>query len=162
MIIDSLPEVRDLSIEQKWQLAEELWGENGHRLSVVRPAIIESALQHPYPGWIDGFKVADPLIIAYGRGQLPDFPGLPDSILDIIPVDFVVNAALAVAARPAKPNSPEYFQVVSGKTNPLPFHRMYENVNSYFTENPLPDTVFGKPAQIRLEGEKLVMEPLKF
>ncbi|MDC8773752.1 septum site-determining protein MinC [Roseateles albus] len=29
------------------------------------------------------------------------------------------------------------------------------------TENPLPDTVFGKPAQIRLEGEKLVMEPLK-
>ncbi|WP_442953240.1 septum site-determining protein MinC [Paucibacter sp. XJ19-41] len=29
------------------------------------------------------------------------------------------------------------------------------------TENPLPDTVFAKPAQIRLEGEKLVMEPLK-
>lgn len=29
------------------------------------------------------------------------------------------------------------------------------------TENPLPDTVLGKPAQIRLEGEKLVMEPLK-
>ncbi|MCV2367358.1 septum site-determining protein MinC [Roseateles oligotrophus] len=29
------------------------------------------------------------------------------------------------------------------------------------TENPLPDTVFGKAAQIRLEGEKLVMEPLK-
>ena len=29
------------------------------------------------------------------------------------------------------------------------------------TENPLHDSVFGKPAQIRLEGEKLVMEPLK-
>ncbi|MBT9492064.1 MAG: septum site-determining protein MinC, partial [Paucibacter sp.] len=29
------------------------------------------------------------------------------------------------------------------------------------TENPLPETVFGKPAQIRLEGEKLIMEPLK-
>lgn len=29
------------------------------------------------------------------------------------------------------------------------------------TENPLPDTVQGKPAQIRLEGEKLVMEALK-
>jgi septum site-determining protein MinC len=28
------------------------------------------------------------------------------------------------------------------------------------TENPLPDTVLGKPAQVRLEGEKLVMEPL--
>ncbi len=119
--------------------AEELWSQAGHRLSVVRPSIIESALYHPFPGWIDGFKVADPLIIAYGRGQLPDFPGLPDSILDVIPVDFVVNAALAVAARPAKPNEAKYFQVVSGKTNPLPFHRMYENVNEYFTTNPLPD-----------------------
>lgn len=119
--------------------AEELWSQAGHRLSIVRPSIIESALKHPFPGWIDGFKVADPLIIAYGRGQLPDFPGLPDSILDVIPVDFVVNAALAAAARPAKPNDAQYFQVVSGKTNPLPFHRMYENVNRYFTENPLPD-----------------------
>ncbi|MDP3208000.1 MAG: SDR family oxidoreductase, partial [Rhodoglobus sp.] len=119
--------------------AEELWSREGHRLSVVRPSIIESSLYHPYPGWIDGFKVADPLIIAYGRGQLPDFPGLPDSVLDVIPVDFVVNAALAVAARPAKPNKPEYFQIVSGKTNPLPLYRMYENVNQYFTNNPLPD-----------------------
>ncbi len=119
--------------------AEELWSQAGHRLSIVRPSIIESALHHPFPGWIDGFKVADPLIIAYGRGQLPDFPGLPDSVLDVIPVDFVVNAALAVAARPAKPNDAQYFQVVSGKSNPLPFHRMYENVNQYFTTNPLPD-----------------------
>jgi phosphoserine phosphatase len=119
--------------------AEELWAQSGHRLSIVRPSIIESSLYHPFPGWIDGYKVADPLIIAYGRGQLPDFPGLPDSILDVIPVDFVVNAALAVAARPAIPAEPEYFQVVSGKTNPLPFHRMYENVNEYFTANPLPD-----------------------
>lgn len=119
--------------------AEELWSQAGHRLSIVRPSIIESSLHHPFPGWIDGFKVADPLIIAYGRGQLPDFPGLPDSILDVIPVDFVVNAALAAAARPAKPNEAQYFQVVSGKSNPLPFHRMYENVNTYFTKNPLPD-----------------------
>jgi fatty acyl-CoA reductase len=119
--------------------AEELWAQAGHRLSIVRPSIIESALHHPFPGWIDGFKVADPLIIAYGRGQLPDFPGLPDSVLDVIPVDFVVNAALAVAARKAEPNAPKYYQVVSGKSNPLPFHRMYENVNTYFTANPLPN-----------------------
>ena len=119
--------------------AEELWSGAGHRLSVVRPSIIESSLRHPFPGWIDGYKVADPLIIAYGRGQLPEFPGLPDSILDVIPVDFVVNAALAVAARDAKPNDAKYFQVVSGKTNPLPLHRMHENVHAYFTANPLPD-----------------------
>lgn len=119
--------------------AEELWGENGHRLSVVRPAIIESALQHPFPGWIDGFKVADPLIMAYGRGLLPEFPGLPDSILDVIPVDYVVNAILAAAANPAAKNAPEYYHVASGNSNPLPFHQMYDFVNRYFTANPLKD-----------------------
>lgn len=117
--------------------AEELWGEAGHRLSVVRPAIIESAAQHPFPGWIDGFKVADPLIMAYGRGLLPEFPGLPDSVLDVIPVDHVVNAILAVAANPPKAE-PRYYQVASGNSNPLPFHRMFENVRAYFTANPMP------------------------
>ncbi|MGV8857399.1 SDR family oxidoreductase [Rhodoglobus sp.] len=120
------------------RVAEELWAQAGHRLSVVRPSIIESALHHPFPGWIDGFKVADPLILAYGRGQLPDFPGLPDSILDVIPVDFVVNAALAAASTKADPKAPQYYHVSSGASNPLPFHRMYENVNAYFTANPLP------------------------
>ncbi len=121
------------------RVAEQRWAQAGHRLSVVRPSIIESSLHHPYPGWIDGFKVADPLIIAYGRGQLPDFPGLPDSVLDVIPVDFVVNAIIAAAAVEVEPAKPRYYHVSSGASNPLPFHRMYENVNTYFTNNPLPD-----------------------
>ena len=118
--------------------AEELWAQAGHRLSFVRPSIIESALEHPFPGWIDGYKVADPLIIAYGRGLLPDFPGLPDSVLDIIPVDFVVNAILAAAASKPKPAEPRYYHVSSGASNPLPFHEMYSLVNEYFTKNPIP------------------------
>jgi fatty acyl-CoA reductase len=121
------------------RVAETRWAQAGHRLSVVRPSIIESALHHPYPGWIDGFKVADPLILAYGRGQLPDFPGLPDSVLDIIPVDYVVNAILAAAGTKADPANPKYYHVSSGKTNPLPFHKMHEQVYDYFTANPVPD-----------------------
>ncbi len=128
--------------------AEELWAQNGHRLSVVRPTIIESALHHPFPGWIDGFKVADPLIIAYGRGLLPEFPGLPDSILDLIPVDFVVNTILVAAANPTKAAEPEYFHVSSGASNPLPFHRMFENVNRYFLEHPMPKP--GEAGEIRV------------
>lgn len=137
--------------------AEELWGE-GHRLSVVRPSVIESALRHPFPGWIDGFKVADPLILAFGRGQLTDFPGIPDSVLDIVPVDFVVNAILAAAATPALAGTPRYLHVASGATNPLPFHVMYGNVREYFTANPIPDTpgatripVWKFPGDLRVE-----------
>ncbi len=116
--------------------AEEMWGER--RLSIVRPAIVESSLRHPYPGWIDGYKMADPLIIAYGRGILPEFPGLPDSVVDIIPVDMVVNATLAVGANPSEVGDTKYFHVGSGSRNPLPFRGLYENVREYFERHPMP------------------------
>ncbi|MGH8826084.1 MAG: SDR family oxidoreductase [Jiangellaceae bacterium] len=119
--------------------AEDLWAANGHRLSVVRPTVIESALKHPYPGWIDGFKVADPLIAAYGRGLLPEFPALADTVLDVIPVDFVVNAILAAAAAPRPAGEAQYLQVSSGITNPLPFGRLYRLVRDYFEAHPLQD-----------------------
>jgi alcohol-forming fatty acyl-CoA reductase len=108
-------------------------------LSVVRPAIVESALSHPYPGWLDGFKMADPLILAFGRGILPEFPGLPDGVLDLIPVDIVVNACLAVAAAPPPTEEPAYYHVGSGARNPLTFRGMYENIREYFTDHPMPD-----------------------
>src|SRR5690606_34130878 len=93
------PDVYTLTKALGERVAEELLTST-LPLSVVRPAIVESALRHPYPGWIDGFKMADPLIIAFGRGILPEFPGLPDGVLDVIPVDLVVNAVLAAAATP--------------------------------------------------------------
>ena len=108
-------------------------------LSVVRPAIVESALRHPYPGWIDGYKMADPLIIAFGRGILPEFPGLPDGVLDVIPVDIVVNATLAAAAAPPPVDEPAYFHVGSGLAKPADLPRHVRNVREYFTDHPMPD-----------------------
>lgn len=120
------------------RVAEQTWGTE-HRLSIVRPTIIESSLAHPFPGWIDGFKVADPLIAAYGRGMLPEFPALADSILDVIPVDHVVNAILAAAATTPAAGEPQYFQVSSGLRNPLRFGEVIRLVRGYFREHPLRD-----------------------
>ena len=36
-------------------------------VSIVRPSIIESALADPRPGWIRGFRMAEPVIISYAR-----------------------------------------------------------------------------------------------
>src|SRR3954465_6568608 len=106
-------------------------------LTILRPTIIESALEQPYPGWIEGFKMAEPIILAYGRGDLPEFPGVPDSTIDIIPIDYVVNATLAAAANPPAPGSPAYFTICSGARNPLTFSHLYELVRGYFREHPL-------------------------
>lgn len=117
--------------------AEETAAEAGLPLTIVRPSIVESALAVPFPGWIEGFKMADPIILAFGRGSLPEFPGIPEGVLDVIPVDIVVNAMLAVAARPPAPQT-DYFHVSSGDRNPLFFRNVYDYGRDYFEEHPLP------------------------
>jgi HAD superfamily hydrolase (TIGR01490 family) len=111
---------------------------------ILRPAIIESSHREPYPGWIQGTRMADPIIMAYGRGLLQEFPGDPESQVDVVPVDHVVNATLAVGA--LRPESPEVFQVASGDRNPLKYREFYEHVRDYFTENPMRDSG-GRPIQ---------------
>src|SRR5205085_9044916 len=88
-------------------------------LTIVRPSIIESSLAEPIPGWIRGFRMAEPVIISYGRGLLAEFPGLPEGIVDVIPVDLLVAAILAVAATAPASDGSSVYQVASGSRNPL-------------------------------------------
>jgi HAD superfamily hydrolase (TIGR01490 family) len=114
----------------------EEYAARGHRVTVFRPTIIESALERPHPGWIEGFKMAEPLILAYGRGELPLFPGAADTTIDVVPVDHVVAAIVACLASPPEPAEPAYFHLSSGHRNPLSFATLYENVRAYFGEHP--------------------------
>ena len=109
------------------------------QVSIVRPAIVESSLKYPYPGWIEGFKMADPIILAYGRGQLPEFPASPDAVIDIIPCDYVVNTIVAVCATQPKVGEPEFYHCSSGARNPLTFRGIYEHIRSYFSRHPYRD-----------------------
>jgi fatty acyl-CoA reductase len=117
---------------------EEIAAEHGLPLAIVRPSIIESSLERPRPGWIEGFKMAEPVILAYGRGAIPEFPAIPEGTMDLIPVDLVVNAMLAVGATPPT-DGPSYYHVCSGSRNPLSFRSLYENVREYFQRHPLPE-----------------------
>jgi HAD superfamily hydrolase (TIGR01490 family) len=133
------PDVYTFTKAMGERAVEELADLEDLPLSIVRPSIIESALFHPAPGWIDGFKMADPIIRAYGLGQIPEFPGIPEGIVDIIPVDMVVNAILAVAGTPPEPRRPAYYHVSSGSRNPLQYHELYRYVRAYFEAHPLPE-----------------------
>jgi len=109
-------------------------------ITVVRPSIIESALAEPYPGWIRGFRMAEPIIVSYARGLLREFPGLPEGVIDVIPVDLVVAAIVAVAAAGPEPDRPGVVQVASGVRNPLRYGQLVELVQQWFTDHPLYDT----------------------
>lgn len=115
-------------------------------VSIVRPSIIESALAEPSPGWIRGFRMAEPVIISYARGLLKEFPGVPEGTIDVIPVDFVVAAICAVAAR-GPVDGADIVQVASGSVNPLRYGRLVDLVRSWFTDNPIYDE-HGQPISV--------------
>ena len=108
-------------------------------ISIVRPSIIESALAEPVPGWIRGFRMAEPIIVSYARGLLKEFPGVPEGVVDVIPVDMVVADIILVAAHGPEEREVAVYQIASGVRNPLRYGRLVELVQSWFTERPLYD-----------------------
>jgi alcohol-forming fatty acyl-CoA reductase len=108
-------------------------------VTFVRPSIVESALEEPRPGWIRGFRMAEPVIISYARGLLRQFPGVPEGVVDVVPVDLVVAAIIAVAAHGPDPAGPSVYQVASGAHNPLLYGRLVDLIEHWFTERPLYD-----------------------
>ena len=108
-------------------------------VSIVRPSIIESAVADPRPGWIRGFRMAEPVIAAYARGLLKEFPGVPEGVIDVIPVDLVVASILAVAARGPLETGPDVTQIASGSINPLKYGQLVDLVRSWFTDHPVYD-----------------------
>ena len=126
------------------QMIMELRGELP--TAIVRPSIIESSFDEPEPGWLGKFRMSEPLIVGFGKGRLPDFPADPDIILDIIPVDFVVNAMLAAAEATAKRGGIEVYHVATGTQNPLYFRGIFEATHDYFVENPMLEN--GKPVAV--------------
>jgi nucleoside-diphosphate-sugar epimerase len=92
----------------------------GGTLTIVRPAIVESAWQQPQRGWIEGMKVGDAIVLAYARGKTRLFPARRSGIADIIPVDLVVNAiTLACAEAVARPGARRVYQAASSARQPI-------------------------------------------
>ena len=115
--------------------------------AIIRQSIMESSLEDPEPGWLGGaLRMADPLIVGFGKGRLPDFPGDPNSILDIIPADFVINAILAATVQTYYRRGIEVYHVASGARNPLTFGDIVNITHDYFTRQPLLDN--GKPIPV--------------
>ncbi|MGH9264975.1 MAG: HAD-IB family phosphatase [Acidimicrobiales bacterium] len=118
-------------------------------VTVIRPSIIESAWLEPHPGWIRGFRMAEPVLISYGRGLLSEFPGIPEGVVDVIPVDLVVATIITVAAKGPEPEGPGLsgrergtgvYQVATGNRNPLYYRNLVNLVREYFLDNPLYDS----------------------
>ncbi|HVK76810.1 MAG TPA: AMP-binding protein [Kofleriaceae bacterium] len=93
--------------------------------TVVRPAVVESAVRFPFGGWNEGFNTTSPLIYLVLKGHR-SIPAGKDTALDLIPVDFVAaGMLLATAAILADRHEPVY-QLGSSDLNRVTSKRLTE------------------------------------
>lgn len=127
--------------------------------AIVRPTIIESSLRDPEPGWLENLNVGDPFFVEFGRGRMPDFPLRLDTVFDIVPVDLVANAVVALLPHVPDMASVGYYVVGSGSLNPLTGARLYDYSHECFRQQPMfdrrgraippPDWTFPTPQRFR-------------
>ncbi|HVK98243.1 MAG TPA: SDR family oxidoreductase, partial [Dongiaceae bacterium] len=114
-------------------LVEQLQGQN---LTILRPSIVESTLQEPVPGWIEGVKVADAIILAYAREKVTFFPGNKQGIIDIIPADLVANSIILSGAEALiVPPAHRIYQCSSSQCNPIQLKDVIHHVQSEAMSN---------------------------
>ena len=111
-------------------IGEQILAASGQPFTIVRPAIVESSLEFPFPGWNEGINTSAPLIYL-GLHGLFRVPSAPGNIIDFVPVDFVcAGTILSLAALLRNEHAPVY-QYGTGDTNGLTVHRMIELVALY-------------------------------
>ncbi len=94
----------------------------GLMYAIVRPAIVESSLRFPFPGWNEGFTTSAPLVLMGGDGV----KGWPVQYgpLEIIPVDLVAAGILIVTAAVLCGKNKRVYHLASADENPIMLPRL--------------------------------------
>ncbi len=108
-------------------LAESLISKYGAGLSIaiVRPAIVETSLEKPFPGWNQGINTSASLSYLLGT-YFRQLPSNERKRLDIIPVDSVCRGITLVAAAVIERRNDPVYQLATSVTNPCDMRRSIE------------------------------------
>ncbi|GLH03063.1 Fatty acyl-CoA reductase, partial [Gryllus bimaculatus] len=89
--------------------------------AIVRPSIVTAAWKEPVPGWVDNVCGITGIMMEIGRGTIRSIICNERLVMDLIPVDFVVNSLIAVAWHTAtyRPNAVRVYNCTSGSKNPV-------------------------------------------
>jgi long-chain acyl-CoA synthetase len=105
-------------------------GKKPVRVAIVRPAIVESAMSYPFPGWNEGFNTTAPMIFMVLKGHI-QVPASHNTILDMIPVDMVSAATIAAVAATIAERNELIYHVGSSDSSPLRMPRSVELTGLY-------------------------------
>ena len=108
-------------------LAESLIAKHGNGLpiAVVRPAIVETSVGKPFPGWNEGINTSATLSYLLGT-FFRQLPSNERKRLDIIPVDSVCAGMTLIAAALIERRHDPVYQLATSVTNPCDMGRSIE------------------------------------
>ncbi|PNF40527.1 hypothetical protein B7P43_G08166 [Cryptotermes secundus] len=122
-------------------LAEHVVKDLGENLPIViiRPSIVISTLNDPFPGWIENFNGPVGLLIASGKGIVRVALGSPDTVVDYMTVDFAVKIICIAAWEKARSSNlnPAVYNASSGKLKQITLKLLLDIGLEVTAENPL-------------------------
>ncbi len=95
------------------------------KVSIVRPAIVETSVRQPFEGWNEGVNTAAPLAHLLGT-YFRQLPSNKRKALDIIPVDMVCRGMTLVTAALLNNRHREVYQLGTSGDNPFEVGRTVE------------------------------------
>ncbi|XP_027345646.1 fatty acyl-CoA reductase 1-like [Abrus precatorius] len=117
-------------------------------LTIIRPTMVTSTYKDPFPGWMEGLRTLDSIIVGYGQGKITCFPGHPKTIVDTIPADLVINCVItAIVAHSNKAPRNFIYHIGSSLRNPLKFSDVHNISYHTFLKTPCKNEN-GKPIVI--------------
>ncbi|XP_045770369.1 putative fatty acyl-CoA reductase CG5065 [Maniola jurtina] len=105
---------------------------------IIRPSIVTAAFQEPFPGWIDNVYGVTGIIMEISRGTYRSGYCRERYVVDLVPVDMVVNSCILAAWRQGskKPGHCPVYNVTSGSINPLQWGHFTQLCVKWARENP--------------------------
>ena len=97
----------------------------GLPIAVVRPAIVETSVGRPFPGWNEGINTSASLSYLLGT-YFRQLPSNESKRLDIIPVDAVCAGMTLIAAGVMERRHEPLYQLATSVTNPCNMGRSIE------------------------------------
>ncbi len=98
--------------------------------TIVRPAIVGTAIRFPVPGWTEGFRTTAPLILMAAAG-VKSWPVRKEDPLEIVPVDLVAAGMLIASAAILCNRHHQVYQLGSADVNPVLYRRLVNFLGMY-------------------------------
>ncbi|KAL2735954.1 putative fatty acyl-CoA reductase CG5065 [Vespula squamosa] len=137
------------------RLTEKLVADEFPHMPVVitRPSIVLPALSEPLPGWVDNLNGPTGIVIGAGKGVIRSMHCNPNYHAEVIPVDWAINALIAIAYKIGtdrnKPKNCPVYNITQSSIERMTWGQILERGRSIAYDYPFEGQIWYPDGNIR-------------